>query len=177
MCCGVARSARSRCVWCRCFWVYWIVETKEYLKKKTGMDLPSGWWIAVPLYGPIMFLWKWSQAFEKATGVKQMNIFLFMLFIGPYGIWIAQAKFNELEGVNPTRRARRSRVVSAGWRLSAAGWWLSAARWRLSSARWRLSRRPGEAIHRPAVATPPELTCTGPRKSAGCFRFRASPAR
>jgi hypothetical protein len=83
------------------FGVYWIVETKEYLKKKSGMDLPSGWWLAVPLYGPIMFLWKWSQAMEKVTGLKQMNIFLFMLFISPYGVWVSQQKFNELEGVNP----------------------------------------------------------------------------
>jgi hypothetical protein len=88
------------------FGVYWIVETKEYLKKKTGMDLPSGWWLAVPLYGPIMFLWKWSQAMEKATGLKQMNIFLFMMFISPYGVWVSQTKFNELEGVNPSAPAQ-----------------------------------------------------------------------
>ena len=83
------------------FGVYWMVETKEQLKKKTGMDLPSGWWLAVPIYGPFMFLWKWSQAVEKATGLKQMNMFLFMLFIAPYGVWVAQGKFNELEGINP----------------------------------------------------------------------------
>jgi hypothetical protein len=83
------------------FGVYWIVETKEQLKKKTGMDLPSGWWIAVPIYGPIMFLWKWSQAVEKATGFKQMNAFLFMMFIAPYGVWVIQGKFLELEGINP----------------------------------------------------------------------------
>ncbi len=87
------------------FGVYWMVETKEQLKKKTGMDLPSGWWLAVPIYGPFMFLWKWSQAVEKATGLKQMNMFLFMLFISPYGVWVAQGKFNELEGINPNAPA------------------------------------------------------------------------
>jgi len=87
------------------FGVYWMVETKEQLKKKTGMDLPSGWWLAVPIYGPFMFLWKWTQAVEKATGLKQMNMFLFMLFIAPYGVWVAQGKFNELEGINPNAPA------------------------------------------------------------------------
>jgi hypothetical protein len=80
------------------FGVYWLVETKEQLKKKTGMDLPTGWWIAVP-GGSIYFLWKWSFAVNKATGMSQMNAFLFMLFIAPYGVWVIQGKFNELEGV------------------------------------------------------------------------------
>lgn len=85
------------CMFIPLFGVYWLVETKNELKKRTGMPLLSGWWIAVP-FGSIYFLWKWSQGVEKATGFKQMNAFLFMLFIAPYGIWVLQGKFNELEG-------------------------------------------------------------------------------
>jgi hypothetical protein len=88
------------------FGVYWIVETKNELSKKTGIELPSGWWLAVPIYGPIMFLWRWSIAVEKATGLKQMNTFLFMLFISPYGVWVCQTKFNELEGIGPAMPAQ-----------------------------------------------------------------------
>jgi hypothetical protein len=82
------------------FIVYWIVETKNEIKKRIGMELPSGWWLAVPIYGPIMFMWRWSVGVEKATGLKQMNVFLFMLFVWPYGVWLCQGKFNELEGIN-----------------------------------------------------------------------------
>ncbi len=96
------------------FGVYWLVETKTQLKNKTGMDLPSGWWIAVPIYGPIMFLWKWSQAVEKATGFKQMNAFLFMMFIAPYGVWVIQGKFNELEGINPNAPKQPQQAQGGG---------------------------------------------------------------
>jgi hypothetical protein len=104
------------------FGVYWMVETKEQLKKKTGMDLPSGWWLAVPIYGPFMFLWKWSQAVEKATGLKQMNMFLFMLFIAPYGVWVAQGKFNELEGINPNAPAPPQAPQGGGYPPQGGGY-------------------------------------------------------
>ena len=79
------------------FMVYWLIETKNELKKRTGMDLLPAWWLAIP-GGGIYYLWKWSFAVEKATGFKQMNAFLFMMFIAPYGVWVLQEKFNQLEG-------------------------------------------------------------------------------
>ena len=79
------------------FGVLWLVETKEALKKRTGLPLLSGWWIAVP-FGSIYFLWKWAEGVEKATGYSKMNAFLLTAFLAPVGIWIVQGKFNALEG-------------------------------------------------------------------------------
>ncbi len=104
------------------FGVYWIVETKNELKKRTGMELPSGWWLAVPIYGPIMFLWRWSMAVEKATGLKQMNVFLFMLFISPYGVWLCQAKFNELEGIGPAQPQQQQAGGGGGYPPQGGGY-------------------------------------------------------
>jgi len=79
------------------FAVYWFVETKEELKKRTGMALPSGWWFAVP-GGGIYFIWKWAEAVEKATGYSKMNAFLLCLFIAPFGVYTVQGKFNQMVG-------------------------------------------------------------------------------
>jgi hypothetical protein len=79
------------------FGVYWLVETKNEMKKRTGMALPSGWWIAVP-FGSIYFLWKWAEGVEKTTGHAKMTAFLFMMFIAPWGLWVIQGKFNQLDG-------------------------------------------------------------------------------
>ncbi|MBS1121638.1 MAG: hypothetical protein H6Q90_3866 [Deltaproteobacteria bacterium] len=79
------------------FLIYWLVETKNQMQKRTGEPVISGWWIAVP-GGIFYFLWKWSQGVHKATGYEQMTAFLLMLFIAPVGVWIIQPKFNALEG-------------------------------------------------------------------------------
>jgi hypothetical protein len=79
------------------FSVYWFVETKEELKRRTNMTLPSGWWFAAP-FGAIYFLWKWSEAVEAATGYPKMNAFLLCLFISPVGVFLVQGKFNALVG-------------------------------------------------------------------------------
>jgi hypothetical protein len=79
------------------FAVYWFIETKEELKKRTGLPLLSGWWFLVP-GGGIYFLWKWAEGVEKATGMPKMNAFLFNLFIAPYGMYVVQDKFNQMMG-------------------------------------------------------------------------------
>jgi hypothetical protein len=95
------------------FGVYWLVETKNEIQKRTGMQLISGWWIAVP-FGSIYFLWKWSQGVEKATGYSQMNAFLLMLLIGPVGVWIVQGKFNQLEGGSQQQQPPQQYVAAGG---------------------------------------------------------------
>jgi hypothetical protein len=80
------------------FAVLWLVETKEELKKRTGMPLPSGWWIAVP-FGAYYFIWKWAEAVERTTGYGKVPAFALTAFVAPAGVWIVQSKFNQLEGM------------------------------------------------------------------------------
>jgi hypothetical protein len=88
------RSALATVLYCMfvpLFIVYWYVETKEEMKRRTNMPLPSGWWFLVP-FGGLYFLWKWSEGIEQGTGYPKMTAFLLCLFISPVGVYIVQSK-------------------------------------------------------------------------------------
>lgn len=79
------------------FGIYWIVETKEEIKKKTNLPLKSGWWLAVPIMN-VVWLWKWAEGVEAATGYGKMPAFLLTAFVGPVGVWIVHGKLQQAIG-------------------------------------------------------------------------------
>jgi hypothetical protein len=101
------------CIFIPLFALYWFVETKEELKQRTGMPLPSGWWFLVP-FGSIYFMWKWSEGVEKATRESKMTVFLLCLFISPVAIFIVQGKFNQLVGAGAQQGMQPVGYAQAG---------------------------------------------------------------
>src|SRR5262249_37704950 len=57
-------SATLHCTFIPLFFAHWYVESKEEIKRRTGMPMISGWWLFLYPY----FVWKWSEGVEKATG-------------------------------------------------------------------------------------------------------------
>jgi hypothetical protein len=85
------------CMFIPLFIIYWLVETKEDFKKRSGLPLQSGWWLAVPIMN-IIWLWKWAEGAEKSVGVPKMNAFLLTWLVAPAGVWVIQGKILEREG-------------------------------------------------------------------------------
>jgi hypothetical protein len=79
------------------FGLHWIVETKNEINKRTNAGLKSGWWLAVPIMN-IIWLWKWAEGVEKATGYGKVPAFLLTWLVGPVGVWIVHGKLQALDG-------------------------------------------------------------------------------
>jgi len=76
--------------------IVWMVKTKNEANKFAGADVPTAWWMIVPI-GNIWWQWKWSAGIEKATRGKlsQVITFILMALLGLIGMAIVQSKLNE----------------------------------------------------------------------------------
>jgi cytochrome bd-type quinol oxidase subunit 2 len=71
----------------------WHVQTKDELNAAYGTKVPTAWLILVPFVGAIYWLWKWSEASERATGMSGVTAFL-LLFVPVVGVAVMVSKFN-----------------------------------------------------------------------------------
>ena len=72
----------------------WHVQAKDEVNRSIAADMPSAWWLLVPIAGPLHRMWKWCAGAEKATGVSGISAFLFFLVIPIVAIPVMVSNFN-----------------------------------------------------------------------------------
>ncbi|CAN5489603.1 hypothetical protein BH11MYX1_BH11MYX1_56560 [soil metagenome] len=81
----------------------WQVQTKNELNRVYGANIPTAWLLLVPFFGPLYFMWKWSEGAEKATGTSGITVFLLMLVVPIVGIPVMVGKFNQASQTAPAQ--------------------------------------------------------------------------
>ena len=76
----------------------WLVKTKDEMNAR-GATIPTAWLILLPIVGPLIFFWKWSEGFEKVTNKAQPAAIMFLLFLvfAPVAWYLAQEQFNKIQ--------------------------------------------------------------------------------
>ena len=78
------------------YFIVWMVKTKNEMNTAAGAQIPTAWWIIVPI-GNIWWMWQWSGGVEKATRNKleQVMAFILLFVLSIIGMAIIQSKLND----------------------------------------------------------------------------------
>lgn len=78
--------------------IVWLYKTKEEMNT-LGAEIPTMFYVFIPVIGPLLWAWKYAQGVEKVTrqGTSAGMAFIY-LFIGAYGGFaMLQSSYNKLE--------------------------------------------------------------------------------
>jgi membrane protein YdbS with pleckstrin-like domain len=77
--------------------IFWYVSTKNEMNQRFNTGIPTGWLLIVPIAN-LIWMWKWAQGAEKATGFGAAVTFILMLVFGIVVPPLLQSKFNAASG-------------------------------------------------------------------------------
>lgn len=84
--------------------IVWYIKTKDEMNAAYGAGIPSGIFLFLPILN-LLFIWKWSNGAEKATGQSAALTFIIMLMIPVIGIPMMVSKFNQARPAQGMLRA------------------------------------------------------------------------
>jgi hypothetical protein len=76
---------------------YWLVKTKGELNTR-GASVPTAWIWLIPFVGYLLWLVKYSEGVEKATGGNKSTVaaFLWLFLLSVVGQAVLQSSYNEV---------------------------------------------------------------------------------
>jgi hypothetical protein len=79
---------------CGIYGLYWLLRTKDEMVAR-GAEIPTGWLLIIPL-AHFYWQWRWAEGVERVTRGRMSAVIAFvMTLLGPIGMALVQATFNE----------------------------------------------------------------------------------
>jgi hypothetical protein len=84
---------------CGIYNIYLFVNTKTEMNR-LGAKIPTAWWLLLPVFGGLYWIWKYSEGVELTTKGKYSTALAFLLIfvVGPVAQVIFQLDFNQITG-------------------------------------------------------------------------------